>query len=102
MTHSQLLKLREAAKILKKSDLAKPCPKFCWGCFQCWTSELIKEYSSLVYDQIYSDEEMEEYMKRFEKVKKRFEVKEVRAEEKARKKADALAKARDRYLAKRR
>ena len=73
MKQAQLKKLREAAKILLKEQIAKPCKEYCWWCAQCLASRLAQDLNSFVNDFLQSDEEIEAYLKKYEKAKKRIE-----------------------------
>ena len=68
MTNKEIAIVRQAAKILRKTEMAKGCKSFCWGCFQCYGANLIKLFNGFV-DDLESDEEMELFFKTLEKKK---------------------------------
>lgn len=73
MKSVQLKKVREAVKILKKDPIAQRCIEFCWGCFQCDRSRLIEELITIVEEHLQSDKEIEAYIKKYNKMKKKNE-----------------------------
>lgn len=77
MKSTQLKILRQAAKILKKDPVSKSCKTYCFGCIQCQTSHLCQEYISFVEDFLESAEEIERYLKQFDRAKKKFEKKQT-------------------------
>lgn len=75
MTKKDLLILRKAAKILKRDPLAKSCKTYAWGCGECRSAQLIKEFDSFVNFWLESDEQIEKYFKDFNKTKKKLKKK---------------------------
>lgn len=76
MTTFQLKILRDAAKILKryvKKNIRCEDKDWNWGCWECRFQRTVREYESLVHDVLESDEEIEAYMKKYDKMKKKIE-----------------------------
>lgn len=73
MKYAQLKIVREAVKILKKEPIAKHCAEYDFGCFQCNISELIEKFALFVEEHLQSDEEIDTYLKKYDKMMKKIE-----------------------------
>lgn len=72
MKNKHLLALRKALKPLLNDPMSKPCKDYTYSCYQCMTARIIEDFRSYIFDFMESDEEIEAYLKKFEKAKKKY------------------------------